>query len=312
MRGYCFGKKTNRGDTATCNTPSGIKGHVTWKTLWPDNDSIRARERESHAVFGLSPGGFSRAAPSSSEIDLDITVTPPKGETHIFTLALVTSTYRASHFAALRTPSKLFASIYESGSSATWETITIFFGTPSKAARKIFSSIRRGPSFCRSSSRRSSAAAVRAFASAICALAFAISACATPSVALACAVCVSSVAVRNSDCSSRILVVRHCNSKNAMVATAPIAVITPPSKTPFQEIGYQYSAQSRSAGSIGACWEPMLFSWAIALIVGAPVALVKPAYDRGAYSPHAANASWNARSPGAPFSIAMMARRWLA
>ena len=31
-----------------------------------------------------------------------------------------------------------------------------------------------------------------------------------------------------------------------------------------------------------------------------------------AYFPHAANASLNARSPGAPFSIAMMARRWLA
>src|SRR5882757_5543283 len=30
-----------------------------------------------------------------------------------------------------------------------------------------------------------------------------------------------------------------------------------------------------------------------------------------AYSPHAANASLKARSPGAPFSIAMMARRWL-
>jgi mRNA interferase MazF len=29
------------------------------------------------------------------------------------------------------------------------------------------------------------------------------------------------------------------------------------------------------------------------------------------YSPHAANASLKARSPGAPFSIAMMARRWL-
>ena len=29
------------------------------------------------------------------------------------------------------------------------------------------------------------------------------------------------------------------------------------------------------------------------------------------YSPHIANASLNARSPGAPFSIAMMARRWL-
>ena len=29
------------------------------------------------------------------------------------------------------------------------------------------------------------------------------------------------------------------------------------------------------------------------------------------YSPQAANASLNARSPGAPFSIAMMARRWL-
>jgi len=30
-----------------------------------------------------------------------------------------------------------------------------------------------------------------------------------------------------------------------------------------------------------------------------------------AYSPHAAKASLKARSPGAPFSIAMMARRWL-
>jgi hypothetical protein len=30
-----------------------------------------------------------------------------------------------------------------------------------------------------------------------------------------------------------------------------------------------------------------------------------------AYSPQAANASLNARSPGAPFSIAMIARRWL-
>ena len=29
------------------------------------------------------------------------------------------------------------------------------------------------------------------------------------------------------------------------------------------------------------------------------------------YSPHAAKASLNARSPGAPFSMAMMARRWL-
>jgi hypothetical protein len=29
------------------------------------------------------------------------------------------------------------------------------------------------------------------------------------------------------------------------------------------------------------------------------------------YSPHAAKASLKARSPGAPFSMAMMARRWL-
>jgi serine/threonine-protein kinase len=35
------------------------------------------------------------------------------------------------------------------------------------------------------------------------------------------------------------------------------------------------------------------------------------AFAPGPYSPHAANASLNARSPGAPFSIAMMARRWL-
>jgi len=33
--------------------------------------------------------------------------------------------------------------------------------------------------------------------------------------------------------------------------------------------------------------------------------------ERKAYSPHAANASLKARSPGAPFSMAMMARRWL-
>lgn len=33
--------------------------------------------------------------------------------------------------------------------------------------------------------------------------------------------------------------------------------------------------------------------------------------ENSPHSPHAANASLNARSPGAPFSIAMMARRWL-
>ncbi|MGY3442983.1 hypothetical protein ACVW17_002984 [Bradyrhizobium sp. USDA 4473] len=48
------------------------------------------------------------------------------------------------------------------------------------------------------------------------------------------------------------------------------------------------------------------------------IALMKPGDDvvhqgegEALYSPHAANASLNARSPGAPFSIAMMARRWL-
>jgi hypothetical protein len=43
---------------------------------------------------------------------------------------------------------------------------------------------------------------------------------------------------------------------------------------------------------------------------------VKPGNDSFAktdspYSRHAANASLNARSPGAPFSMAMMARRWM-
>src|ERR1700730_4201047 len=35
------------------------------------------------------------------------------------------------------------------------------------------------------------------------------------------------------------------------------------------------------------------------------------AENREPYSPHAAKASLNARSPGGPFSMAMMARRWL-
>src|SRR5882757_9475569 len=38
---------------------------------------------------------------------------------------------------------------------------------------------------------------------------------------------------------------------------------------------------------------------------------IKPCGSAPAYSPHAANASLKARSPGEPFSIAMMARRWL-
>src|SRR5450759_3234668 len=36
-----------------------------------------------------------------------------------------------------------------------------------------------------------------------------------------------------------------------------------------------------------------------------------PQEIRRPYSPQAANASLKARSPGAPFSMAMMARRWL-
>jgi hypothetical protein len=40
-------------------------------------------------------------------------------------------------------------------------------------------------------------------------------------------------------------------------------------------------------------------------------AIQRSSISQPPYSPHAANASLNARSPGAPFSIAMMARRWL-
>lgn len=122
--------------------------------------------------------------------------------------------------------------------------------------------------------RANSASAVRAWALAISACAFAISACAAPRSALALAVSASNTEVRQSDCSSRILVVRHCNSKKAMVAHAPIAVITPPARTPFQEIGYQYSAQSSSEGSTATRSAPLWFFSAMAIVNVAPVALL--------------------------------------
>jgi hypothetical protein len=117
---------------------------------------------------------------------------------------------------------------------------------------------------------RSFALAAPSLATAICAFALAISACAIPREAFACAVCASSATVLISDCSSRMLVVRHCNNRNAIVAHAPTAVITPPAKTPFQEMGYQYSAQSKSDGSIGTGWEPFAFFSAITLNIAAP------------------------------------------
>jgi hypothetical protein len=98
-------------------------------------------------------------------------------------------------------------------------------------------------------SKASWASSARAFASAICTLALAMSACATPSSALDLVVSASTTVVRQSDCASRIVVVRHCSNKNAIVAHAPTAVMIPPPKTPFQEIGYQYSAHSNNDGS---------------------------------------------------------------
>ena len=106
--------------------------------------------------------------------------------------------------------------------------------------------------------------ACRAFAvslsrAAACTLDLAISACAMPRSALALAVSASNTEVRQSPCSSRIVVVRHCSSKNAIVAHAPMAVMTPPTRTPFQEIGYQYSAHSKREGSTATRVESLLF-----------------------------------------------------
>jgi hypothetical protein len=50
---------------------------------------------------------------------------------------------------------------------------------------------------------------------------------------------------------SRIKDVRHCNKRNAIVAQAANAVANPAPSSPFQAIGYQYSAQASRAGFIG-------------------------------------------------------------
>jgi hypothetical protein len=122
-------------------------------------------------------------------------------------------------------------------------------------------------------SNASWASSARAFASAICTLALAISACATPSSALDLAVSASTTVVRQSDCASRIVVVRHCSNKNAIVAHAPTAVMIPPPKIPFQEIGYQYSAHSNNDGSTATRVYLWFFS-ALAIVIAAPIAIL--------------------------------------
>jgi hypothetical protein len=59
-----------------------------------------------------------------------------------------------------------------------------------------------------------------------------------------------------------------------MVAHAPMAVIAPATSSPFQAIGYQYSAEANSAGSIGDKSETIWFWSAILIITLSPVALV--------------------------------------
>ena len=106
------------------------------------------------------------------------------------------------------------------------------------------------------------------------ALAFIISARAVSSAALAFRLSDSSTEVRQSDCSSRIVVDRHCNSRNAIVAQAPIAVMRPPPKTPFHAIGYQYSAHSNNEGSTATRLASFWFVSAMAIVILAPIALL--------------------------------------
>ena len=124
----------------------------------------------------------------------------------------------------------------------------------------------------RSNSRRKRAASALAVAAVACALA--ISACAMTRSAFALAVSSSTTLVRQSDWSSRMEVVRHCNKRKAIVAHAPMAVITPPAKTPFQEIGYQYSAHSNSDGSTATSVESLWFFTAMTIVISAPVLLL--------------------------------------
>jgi len=84
--------------------------------------------------------------------------------------------------------------------------------------------------------------------------------------------CNSRFEVRHSDWASRMPVALHCSRRNPIVAQAPIAVITPAINRPFQETGYQYSAQPKSDWEIGEGAEPTWFSMAIACIVATPAA----------------------------------------
>ena len=58
-------------------------------------------------------------------------------------------------------------------------------------------------------------------------------------------------------------------------------------------------SEGTNHGNLGGTWS------------GHGAVLVRRWGANAPHSPHAANASLNARSPGAPFSMAMMARRWL-
>ncbi|MEA2875791.1 MAG: hypothetical protein QOF14_987 [Hyphomicrobiales bacterium] len=161
-----------------------------------------------------------------------------------------------------------------SPSSRTNKISTGALGLPSRIFKKLEPLICLGRKRSRSCSSFSSASLLRASASAILAWALAISACALPRSAFASAVCNSSADVLHSECCSRMAVVRHCSNRNAIVAQAPMAVMMPPTSTPFQEIGYQYSAQTSRAWAIGEGSEPVGFSIAMVVIIAAPIILL--------------------------------------
>ncbi len=86
------------------------------------------------------------------------------------------------------------------------------------------------------------------------------------------AVCNSSAEVLHSDWVSRMFIVRHCSNRNTIEKHAPTAVIIPANSSPFQAIGYQYSAQASSWESIGD--DDILFFSTIVVVLLSPIFLI--------------------------------------
>lgn len=260
------------GATTTRIVPEGTRSSIPL-SAWPGVlwNALRS------AAYGVS--GFNSSWPwTMSEMPVSRAITDQAAGLSGYGASAPTggigfSTWQ-SHPACISHQKICRESWYESGSSFTYNSSTFALGLSANAFVKASPSIRRASNCFRTSASFSSASFVRAVASAICAFALAMSACAMPRSALAFAVSNSTTLVRHSDCSSRMVVVRHCNNKNAIVAQAPTAVINPPNRTPFHETGYQYSAHSNSEGSTATSSAPFWFFAAISIVIAAPIALL--------------------------------------